>query len=99
MAPRLQLQALLEAITDRVYFQPPINLRMVYPCIVYIRDYAKSEFADNSNYHRTLRYSVTVVDKDPDSLIPGKVAVLPLCSFNRFYVADNLNHDVFSLFF
>lgn len=101
MAPRLELQTLLENLIGNrnVYFQPPANVMMTYPCIVYRRDFAESEFADNSPYRSTKRYQVTVIDRNPDSVIPDKVAVLPMCSFNRFFTADNLNHDVFNIFF
>jgi hypothetical protein len=99
MAPRLELQALLEEIAPNVYFQPPTNVKLAYPCIIYERDYAQTRFADNSPYSRTKRYTVMVIDRDPDSAIPDKVAALPMCVFNRFYTADNLNHDVFNLFF
>jgi hypothetical protein len=99
MAPRLELQTLLEGITDNVYFQPPENINMQYPCIVYNRDFAETEFAGNGPYTVTLRYMVTVIDRNPDSDIPGKVAMLPMCVFNRFFTADSLNHDVYTLFF
>lgn len=99
MAPRLQLQTLLESFTEHVYFQPPTNTQISYPCIIYKRDAARSAFADNKNYRYTKRYAVTVIDRDPDSAIPDKVAALPLCTFDRFYTADGLNHDVFNLFF
>lgn len=46
-----------------------------------------------------MRYTVTIIDRNPDSAIPNKVAELPLCSFNRFYTADNLNHFVYNLYF
>lgn len=96
---RLLLQSRLEGITDHVYFQKPPNVGMQYPCILYKRDDVDEKFADNEPYRRTKRYQVTVIDPDPDSLIPDVVAKLPLCSFDRFYTADNLNHDVFNLFF
>ncbi len=47
MAPRLQLQSLLSEITENVYFQPPNNVQMQYPCIVYMRDGSYVKFADN----------------------------------------------------
>lgn len=99
MAPRLELQTLLEGITEHVYFQPPENLAIVYPCIVYARDFAETKFADNLPYDHKKRYMVTVIDRDPDSSIPDQVAKLPTCTFNRFYVADGLNHDVYQLYF
>ena len=99
MAPRLQLHEILESFAANVYFQPPENIKLVYPCIIYKRDFAETKFADNEPYHHKLRYMVIVIDRDPDSGIPGKVAELPLCVFNRFYTADNLNHDVYNVFF
>lgn len=85
--------------SSNVYFQPPSNVSMKYPCIVYRRDYAKAEFADNEPYKHRKRYQVTVIDPNPDSDIPDKVAKLPMCSFDRFFTADNLNHDIYNLFF
>lgn len=101
MAPRTQLQSLLETLlgTRNVYFQPPANVIMKYPCIVYTRDVAETAFANNNPYKYTKKYQVTVIDRDPDSGIPDKVAGLPLCSHNRFFTTDNLNHDVFTLYF
>lgn len=102
MGQRLQLQSLLESIIGpegKAYFQPPENIKMSYPAIVYRRDYVKNMFADNKPYRNTKRYEVTVIDRDPDSLIPDKVAALPLCEFSKHFVVDNLNHDIYSLYF
>lgn len=99
MAQRSDLQTLLETFAPNVYFQPPETLKITYPCIVYKRDNEYTEFADDLPYHRRKRYQVTVIDRDPDSGIPDKVGDLPLCRFARFFTADNLNHDVFNLYF
>jgi hypothetical protein len=99
MATRLELQTLFEAITAHVFFQPPVNLQLQYPCIIYKRDDTLSEFADNLPYSRTKRYQVTVIDRNPDSELPDIVEGLPYCSFNRYFAADGLNHFVFNLFF
>lgn len=101
MGQRLELQTILTAIlgTDRVYFQPPPSLTMEYPCIVYRRDYEQINHADGLSYLRRKRYQVTVIDRDPDSPIPDGLAELPFCTYDRFYTAENLNHDVFKLFF
>lgn len=72
---------------------------MPYPCIVYQMDKAQTKFADNNPYRYAKRYQVTVIDRDPDSTIPDKVAALPACTFDRFFVTDNLNHFVFTLYF
>lgn len=101
MAPRTELHALLVDIlgSENVYFQPPPSINMNYPAIVYNRSTANTRFANNSPYSIILGYEVTIIDKNPDSLIPDKVAHLPLCTFSRHFTADNLNHDVYNLFF
>lgn len=82
-----------------VYFQPPGNVQMKYPAIRYERSDMEMVHADNSVYHRRVRYMVTVIDSDPDSTVVDKVSMLPLCRFERHYVQDNLNHDVFEIYF
>lgn len=99
MGLRLDLHNILQAFTSNVYFQPPTNIKLQYPCIIYKRDFADTKFADNEPYTHKRRYMVTVIDQDPDSEIPGKVAALPMSVFNRFYTVDNLNHDVYSVYF
>ena len=99
MAQRTQLQLLLKTLADNVYFQPAANVQMTYPCIVYKRDDMDTKFSDNTPYHVTRRYLVTVIDTNPDSTIVDAVALLPQCLYNRGYAADNLNHDVFTLYF
>lgn len=106
MAPnpkRLELQTLLEEVLEssNVYFQPPANVQMQYPCIVYAQDNAKTEFADNSPYSRAKRYQLTAIGRDPDAvmLISDDIAQLPLSSLNRVFTADNLHHHVFNLYF
>ena len=100
MGQRLELQTKLEELlgAPHVYFQPPANVQMQYPCIVYSRDDADTQFADNEMYRYCKRYQVTCISRDPDSPTPDKVAALPMCTFNRFYISDNLNHDVFNLY-
>lgn len=97
--PRSELHDLLVEITPNVYFQPPNGLKMEYPCIRYERDAVDTQYADNQPHRSDTRYMITVIDRDPDSAIPKQVAALPLCSFNRFFTAEFLNHDVFNVFF
>lgn len=100
-APRTSLQTLLEGLlgSSNVYFQPPAGVRMLYPCIVYERSRIDSTFADNIVYGNMKQYTITVIDRDPDSAVPDKVKNLPTCYFDRHFTADNLNHDVFTLYY
>lgn len=99
MAQRLELQALLKTLVPNVYFQPPPSVSMQYPAIVYNRDRIDIRHADNSPYKHKRRYQVTVIDRNPDSPIVGKVAELPSCTYDRSFAVNDLNHDVFNLFF
>jgi hypothetical protein len=72
---------------------------MQYPCIVYGRDAAHTAFAGDKPYRYSKRYQVTVIDRNPDSEVPDKIAALPMCLFTQAFVVDGLNHDVFSLYY
>lgn len=98
---RLQLQTDLEVLlgSDHVYFQPPSSVKMAYPAIVYKRFDLETKFADNVPYDITWRYEVTYISRDPDSDIPEKLGRLPMSSLVSTFVADNLNHYVFYLYY
>lgn len=101
MGQRLELHELLKTLlgSSNVYFQPPSGHVMQYPCIRYERSNIRSKSADNGPYKLQKEYTLTVIDANPDSLIPDKVSKLPQCIFDRAYKADNLNHDVFNILF
>lgn len=98
---REQLHLLLQEKlgSSNVYFQPPPNIRMVYPAIIYQRDDTDTSYAGNNPYLRVKRYQVTVVDSDPDSAIPDRIALIAMCAFSRHFTSEQLNHDVFTLYF
>lgn len=101
MGTRIQLQSLLEAllVSRNVYFQPPPSVKMKYPCVVYSLSDIDTKFADNNPYSNSRRYQLTAIDPNPDSIIPDKLAWLPMCIFDRSYTSDNLNHYVFNIYF
>lgn len=101
MGSRLELQTRLESLlgSRNVYFNPPATVQMKYPAIVYALDDFANNHANNGVYIQTTGYSVTVIDKTPDSEIVKKIAKLPLCVFDRQYVSENLYHSVFTLYF
>lgn len=98
---RLELHEILcELLGSRyVYFQPPESIKMNYPAIVYSLDDIDSLYANNGVYLSGKKYEVIVIDADPDSELIDKVAALPTCQFDRHYTKDNLNHDVFTLYY
>ena len=101
MGKRTDLQALLEATlgSRNVYFQPPSTVKMQYDAIRYVRKSIDNTFADDSVYKQDQAYELTVMYRDPDSDLPMRISRLPKCSFDRHYAVDNLNHDVFTLYY
>jgi len=101
MGSRLELQTMLETLlgSGNVYFQPPSSYQMSYPCIVYERSRILSAGADNLPYKHDNKYTITVMDEDPDSEIPITVSKLARCSHDRAFKSDQLNHDVFTLIY
>lgn len=101
MGRRLELQAILENIleSNNVYFQPPATVKLSYPCILYERTSSDTKFADNRQYLFKHRYKITYIDRSPDNDKIMALSELPLCVYDRFYVSDGLNHDVFNIYY
>lgn len=101
MGSRLELQNELEELlgNENVYYQPPESKKIEYPAIIYSKAGIKTTRADNKLYNKINKYNLTVIDKKPDNPVIDKLLELPYCSYDRHYVADNLNHDVFTLYY
>lgn len=100
--PRLELQALLQdiiGIENKVYFQPPENVRLTYPCIIYKLANIDTIKADNIKYLKHKAYEVTLIHSDPDNDIYETIENLPYSVFDRPFVLDNLYHYVFIIFY
>lgn len=81
-----------------VYFQPPSNKTLQYPCIVYELEAAQVRYADNGPYSIMDRYQVTFIRNDPDSPVLRELLGLPFSSFSRHFASEQLNHDVFVIY-
>ena len=99
MGTREELQTLLKDLigSGEVYNQPPSKLS--YPCILYEHSNSDTKSADNYPYIYQKRWTISYIDRDPDSPIPDKIAKLQACVFDRHYIADNLHHFVFVMYF
>lgn len=97
---RLELHKKLSKLIPNVYFQPPSNVRMTYPAIVYGLDRAHTLHADNGTYVRCFCYTVTFIrSKYDEAKILEILDAFEMISLNRTFVSDNLYHTVFQLYF
>lgn len=102
MASRLKLhEELCEILgTRNVYFQPPSSVMMKYDAIRYSLADPNLKRANNEVYLKTNKYDGVVITYDPDSTIPDVILYhFPMCSFGKPYVADNLNHFPFTIYY
>lgn len=93
-----KLNAIMEPEGGHVYFQPPEDFKMSYPCLVYELEDVNIKFADNGPYSLWDRYQVTLIRHDPDSAVIRKLLSLPHSSFSRHFSTSGLNHDVFVIY-
>jgi len=102
MRDRLELhEELCKVLGSRnCYFQPPSSVQMSYPCIRYSLRRIETPKADNEKYLYNASYDLIVIDVTPDSKIPMDLMNhFQMCSFDRSYTADNLNHFSLTLYF
>ena len=95
-----ELQAKFEELLEskNVYYNPPASIHMNYDAIVFKRARIENTFASNMPYMQANRYEVTVITEDPDAPIISKISRLPMCAHDRYFVSENLYHNVFVLY-
>lgn len=100
---RLRLHEILCDIlgSRNCYFKPPANITMQYPCIVYELEGVSTRHADDRRYLKNKRYSLTVIDHDPDSPIVDRLinSGLKYLEQNDSYVSEGLQHFLFTLYY
>ena len=101
MDKRLSLQKELEKLAGaNVYFQPPASVHLAYPCVIYNLAAGDIKRADDSVYSYTNRFELIFIYKKPNMEIVEKVMrAFPMCSVSRIYIADNLYHYAFNLYY
>lgn len=98
MARRLNLSKTLHELSEHVYYQPGPSVQLVYPCIVYKLNHLDPWHAENDKYHLVEGYTLTVIDRNPDSELRDRVANLRYCRLARTFETENLHHWVFNIY-
>ena len=100
MGSRLSLHDELLKFVPNVYFQPPSNIQMKYPCIVYNKTKRMRHFASDVIYMSQQEYQLTVIERDPDSDVADRLEKhLPHCGINQYFTVENLYHITLSLYY
>lgn len=83
---------------DRVYFQPPENLKIEYPAIVFHLSKIEIDHASDVPYKGAKEYSVTLITKDPEPDVIDEILKIPYSSLDTTYISDGMNHFVFTVY-
>lgn len=86
----------------KAYFQPPSEAQLVYPCIIYELSDLNATYADNKRFFTFPRYTLTLIDKNPESPIQEEILNLGngcYVQFDRFFTINGMNHWTYSLTF
>ena len=94
------LQILLGYETEHLYFQPTEAVQMKYDAIVYRRESFGVRWADDESHFIRDRYEVIAITRDPDSDLPREIQKrFKFCRPHRQYMADNLYHFPFTIYY
>lgn len=101
---RRNRSALHEKLCDilgsrNVYHDPPSNIHLNYPCIIYKRTQVDTRKADNIRYINWYPYDVQIISKDPDfELFDSFLDNFDYGYEGAPFVTDNLHHSNFTIY-
>ena len=101
MASRVDLQRELESLlgSRHVYYQAPESVKMEYPAIRYKKSDIPIKHANDKPYIHKKKYEIVVIDRKPDNPVIDKILKMPTSSWVQYYTADNLHHDILTLYY
>lgn len=101
MSSRIKMGEKLKTVpgVKRVYFRPPPNVKLEYPCIIYNREEMDTESADDRHYLIYDKWAVTAIGFKSDDDIPRWIlSNFPKSRHTQSYNSDNLLHDRFRIY-
>lgn len=100
MGTRAELQGELLKLAPYAYYQPPVSLKINYPCFIYQLSPPKTEHADNRIYIKIPHYTLTYISSAvSDHKVDEILCHFKYCHFDRSFTADGLHHYTFDLFY
>ena len=85
---------------QNVYFQPPEDLKMKFPCVRYKLSDIKTMKADNMLYNHTQGYELVYITREPDNiLVDTMLKTFDHISFSGCQVINDLYHYRYKLYY
>lgn len=101
-ANRLELRGILVSVMEEcdeephLYFQPPENVKLEYPCMVYHLKTMDTRKANDKPYYKTIAFDITYITRSPASDVPTRMLSEQYMNFDRYYTAQNLHHYAYT---
>lgn len=99
---REELQSMLEEFlgSANVYWQPPESIKLKYPAIVYDLYRVNQRFGSDRQHIDYPGWSITIIDLNQDvDWVQKMLEAFRYCSLERVYIADNLAHYAFIVYY
>lgn len=100
-------QRLKDLGIPNVYFEPPQNYKILYPCAVVRMGTISSRSADNRVYKLDNNYEIIYIRRQFDDQMVNAILVgdakhappFSMIRHIRHYTAEGLHHDLYKLYF
>lgn len=102
MTDRIKLQKVLSSLlsSDHVYYDPPENVKLRYPCFIYSDENPSIRNANNKLYTYMRAYNIIYIDKNPDNDMTQKMfETFQYVRAGSSYVTEGLHHYTFDIFY
>jgi len=86
---------LVEEYTPNVYWNPPENFKMSYPCIIYSLVDTNDIYADNKKAIYNEVYELTWISFDKEDLKLDKLMHDDHATYNSYFLSDAMHHYKF----
>lgn len=97
---RLDFQRELRKHAAYAYYMRPQNNKLVYPCFVYRNIAPRQVKADNRNYLTIPGYEVLYIsDTENEGMIEEMTSAFGYCTAGAPYIADDLFHYPFTIYY
>lgn len=93
------LKTIMGGNNAHVYYRPPENSKIEYPCIIYNRANIEQQYASNISYFRKRCYRVTLCDKAADSQYIDALLDIPTCRYLNHTEAEGISNDTFEIYY
>lgn len=100
MKTRLELHNTLISTTgiNNIYYNPPENIKMNYPCIRYKRVDVTSKKADDIKYIVHDRYELVIISSKNNDDIVNKLLSIKYMEYDRSMIINGLFHDYMTIY-